>query len=456
MTTDVAEAESSPVLAERLAAGKSRRRTTPRSAHAHWKPTADRPDPVALLEESSRGRLPDLVPLRYGRMLPTPFTFLRGSAAAMACDLAAGPSSVVTVQLCGDAHLLNFGVFASPERHVLFDLVDFDETLPGPFEWDVKRLAASCVCAGRDSGLGEPACADAARAAARAYRIHIREYARLRALDVWYARIDFQTLIDRAPNRLVRRQREQTLLQAAKSTAEHAFPKLTGVLDGHRRILDHPPSICHSQDGSFEAQMRCCLDHYQATLSDDRRALLNRFRFVDAALKVVGVGSVGTRCAVALMLADDHDPLFLQIKEAQPSALAPHAGASAYAHQGQRVVCGQKLMQSATDIFLGWGDDATAGHQFYVRQLRDMKGSVNVAELSAAGLADYAAVCGWALARAHAKAGAAAEVAGYLGRSDQFDRAVAHFAIAYADQTERDHAAFAAAVREGRLAAVTG
>jgi uncharacterized protein (DUF2252 family) len=439
-------------VADRLASGRALRAKVPRSAHASWKPADDRPHPIELLEASNRSRLPELVPIRYGRMLQSPFTFLRGSAAVMAHDLAGTPATGLRVQACGDCHLMNFGAFASPERALIFDINDFDETLPAPWEWDVKRLAASAAVAGRHLGASARDCRAAAQAAARSYRERLRRFARMTALDVWYARIPFRSLV-----RLSRTAEERTLWEqgarnARARTAVHVIPKLIATVSEHRRIVDNPPCIYHPADvGPFEAEMRDLFRHYRASLPDALRFLFDRYRFVDAAVKVVGVGSVGTRCAVAYFEAGPDDPLVLQVKEAQHSVLEAYAGKSAHANQGQRVVVGQRLMQSAGDIFLGWARAEAGGFDYYVRQLRDMKGSVPLEAMTPAALADYAEYCGWALARAHAKSGDAARISGYLGKSDAFDHALAAFADAYADQTEQDHAALVKAVRSGRI-----
>ncbi len=443
---------AAPSLAERLAAGRSLRARVPRSAHADWKPAGDRPDPVDLLEASNRNRVPGLVPIRYGRMLASPFTFLRGAAAVMARDLAATPATGLRVQACGDCHLMNFGAFASPERTLLFDINDFDETLPAPWEWDVKRLAASVAVAGRHLGASKRDCQGAVLACVRSYRERLREFARMKVLEVWYAHIPFQTLVRLSRTAAERAMWEQGARNARARTAVHVVPKLVATVNEHRRIVDNPPCIYHPAEvGSFEAEMRDLFKHYRASLVDSVRFLFDRYRFVDAAVKVVGVGSVGTRCAVAYFEAGPDDPLLLQVKEAQRSVLEPYAGKSQFQNQGQRVVNGQRLMQSASDIFLGWARDPERGFDFYVRQLRDMKGSVPLEAMTPPDLADYAEYCGWAVARAHAKSGDAARISGYLGKSDAFDRALAAFAVAYADQTERDHAALVAAVRSGRL-----
>ncbi len=441
-------------LAERLAEGKALRKRVPRSAHARWEPPPGRPDVVALLESSSAGRVPELLPIRYGRMLASPLAFLRGSAAVMASDLAGTPATGVRVQLCGDCHLLNFGGFASPERNFLFDVTDFDETLPGPWEWDVKRLAASVFVAGRALHFSERHCEEATRACVRSYRRHVRRYARLHALDLWYARVDGRELMD-----LMRRAGGGRHADGAAGEdfmphpAEHVPLKLEDLVDGRHRIRDRPPLIYHLPGGDeFGAQVRRLLERYRETLQEDRRTLLARFRVEDVAMKVVGVGSVGTRCAVVLLTAGPGDVLVLQYKEAGPSVLEPFAGKSRHRTHGQRVVCGQRLLQSASDMFLGWSEDQER-RDFYFRQLRDWKTNVRLERLSPAGLADYAALCGRALARGHAKSGEPALVAGYLGRGRSFDRALTAFARAYADQTGRDHEALVSAVRSGRLTA---
>jgi uncharacterized protein (DUF2252 family) len=441
-------------LADRLAAGQALRRDAPRSSHAGWKPAADRPDPVDILEASNRSRVPELVPIRYGRMLRSPFAFLRGSAALMALDLATTPNIGLKVQACGDCHLMNFGAFASPERTLLFDINDFDETLPAPWEWDVKRLATSVAVATRYLRASAREAREAVLACLRSYRERLRRYARMTVLDVWYARIPFKTLVRLARTAEERKVWEEGARNARARTAVHVIPKLVATVKEHRRVVDNPPCIYHPGDAAFEAEVRTLFRHYRTSLPDSVRFLFDRYRFVDAAVKVVGVGSVGTRCAVAYFEAGPDDPLLLQVKEAQHSVLEPGAGKSGFHNQGQRVVNGQRLMQSASDIFLGWSRAEAGGFDFYVRQLRDMKGSVPLEAMTPPDVADYAEYCGWALARAHAKGGDAARISGYLGKSDAFDRAVAEFANAYADQTERDHAALVEAVRSGRVKAV--
>jgi uncharacterized protein (DUF2252 family) len=439
--------------AERIDAGKALRERVPRESHQLWKPPRQGRDPLAILEASSRGRLPELVPIRYGRMARSPFTFLRGSAALMAHDLAATPTTGVQVQACGDCHLLNFGGFATPERRLVFDLNDFDETLPAPWEWDVKRLAASFVVAARDNRLRDEDGVTAVRACLRAYREHLRECSRMTPLEVWYQRLDAETLVKAAPDAKARKFRQQIADRARERVIENLFPKIATQVDGRHRLVDQPPVLVHVPESDFEQQVQDGLAAYRESLSDERRVLLDRYRLEDAALKVVGIGSVGTRCFIALFFSEDGHPLILQFKEAVRSVLEPYAGASVYENQGQRVVVGQRLLQSSSDIFLGWVR-GKRGRDFYVRQLRDMKMSMPVDGFDAGQLARYAGVCGWTLARAHAKSGDAATISGYLGRSDAFDRALGTFALAYADQTHRDHAALVKAIRSGRIKAL--
>lgn len=436
---------------ERCAAGRALRAAVPRSIHAHWSPPPARADPVALLRAGDATRLPELVPLRYGRMLESPLAFLRGAAAIMADDLAATPTTGIPVQACGDAHLANFGAYGTPERNLVFDLNDFDETLPGPWEWDIKRLAASIVVAGRGNGFDAAQCAEAAHAAVRSYRQRLNEFARRGYLDVWYAQIDAQTVLDTlssATRRLAGRRFEQ----ASQRDHLRALAKWTTLVDGQVRLVEDPPLLRHVSDERIGDQLRTLVQVYAKSLRDDRQALLQRYTIVDFARKVVGVGSVGMRCYIILLRGKDlADPLFLQIKEATRSVLEPHQGKCLYPHHGQRVVRGQQLIQAASDIFLGWGQVGTT--HFYIRQLYDMKGSVQIARLTPAQLSTYGEVCGWALARAHARSGDAARISGYLGAGDTFDQAVAAFATAYADQTERDHAALIAAVKAGCVSA---
>ncbi len=436
---------------ERKAAGKTLRTKVPRSSHGVWQPTPNRPDPIALLEQQSANRIPELVPIRYGRMLESPFAFYRGSAVVMAADLAPTPVNGIRVQACGDCHLLNFGGYGTPERNLIFDLNDFDETLPAPWEWDVKRLAASFVVAGRRIGISEKNCLQATREALRHYREHMAKFAEMKTLEVWYARLDAKDIIARSRSDAVRKRREEAAARARTRTVEHAFPRLTTLVKGDRKIINEPPLIYHlKRHARFDKDMRLLFKSYRETLPEDRRVLLDRYHLADIAIKVVGVGSVGTRCAVVLMLASGNDPLLLQIKEGNASVLEPYAGKSVYKNHGQRIVTGQRLMQSASDIFLGW-TRSVQGQDYYFRQLRDMKSSATLEGYSASDFIEYAELCGWALARAHAKAGDAALISGYLGKADSFDIALGDFAVAYADQTEKDHAALATAVKKGRL-----
>ncbi|MFJ6138726.1 DUF2252 domain-containing protein [Kitasatospora sp. NPDC092286] len=447
--------------AERRRRGRAARERVSRSSHGRWIPAADRPDPVGVLERQGADRVAELLPIRYGRMADSSFAFLRGSAAVMAADLAAGPDTGLIVQLCGDAHLLNFGVYASPERALLFDVNDFDETYPGPFEWDVKRLAASVAVAARDNGNDEDSARRAALAAAHGYATAMRRLAGHGELDVWYARIDTGDLLPLLRKPRQRKRAEASLARARRRTSLQAFGKLTETKDGRRRIISDPPLIQSLPRTEFRAVGQVFSD-YRATLADDRRVLLDRYRFVDAARKVVGVGSVGTRCYILLLEGrDERDPLFLQIKEAGRSVLEDHLPAVRpdaevpVAHGGHRVVTGQHLMQAASDIFLGW-TAGPAGRHFYGRQLRDMKGSVEVADLTPGGFRAYADLCGRTLARAHARSGDRLAIAGYLGGADTFAEAVADFAVRYADQTVLDHAALLAAIENGSVKARRG
>ena len=441
-------------LAARRAFGRSLREGVPRSSHAAWSPVSDRPDPISLLEEQDRSRLAQFVPLRYGRMSASPFGFLRGAAVVMASDLAATPVTGLEVQMCGDAHLGNFGVYATPERNQVFDVNDFDETLPGPWEWDVKRLAASIVVAGRTLGFTHKMNRRAVLGYVRTYRERMWEYGEMFHIDVWYARIDPER-IRRFSRRSDRAYVEKELEKARRSSSQAVFPRLAQEVDGRYRIKDDPPAIEHLDDEELARQLGALVERYNASLQEERSVLLGRYRFVDVAHKVVGVGSVGTRCYVALLMGgEESDPLFLQVKQAQASVYEAHLGPSHYTNHAQRVVGGQYLMQAASDIFLGW--TGLGSLDFYVRQLRDMKGSVNVAGFSESRFARYCELCGWALARAHARSGDPAQISGYLGSNTTFDRAIASFAEAYADQTERDHAALLGAARAGRVPVETG
>jgi uncharacterized protein (DUF2252 family) len=440
--------------AECLEMGTALRAQTPRASHAGWQPPPNRRDPIDVLQESNQGRVPELIPIRFGRMLQSPFAFLRGSAAVMAADLATTPLSGIRVQVCGDCHLSNFGLFATPERNLVFDINDFDETLPAPWEWDIKRLAASFVVVGRENNISDRDGEAIVQELSSSYRAHLREYAEMRVLDAWYARIDEKALIATAPDAAARRRRQRIAAKARASVAEYLFPKISGVVDGQRRIIDQPPLLFHASWMERDLErVQTALAEYHDSLPAERRRLFERYHLVDYAFKVVGVGSVGTRCLVLLFLAGENDALLLQVKEAGPSALEPYAGKGRYVHQGQRIVVGQRLMQAASDMFLGWATYLDGAH-CYIRQLRDMKFSVPLVNLDTRRLTNYAALCGWALARAHAKGGDAGFLSGYLGRADAFDQALGKFALDYADQTERDHAALVKAVKSGRVQAV--
>jgi len=410
-------------------------------------------DPLDLLAATGGNRIAELLPLRYGRMSHSPFTYMRGAAAMMAADTAAGPVTGIRVQACGDCHLGNFGAFASPERRVLFDINDFDETLPASWEFDVKRLAVSFVLHARDQGADRATARDVTAVLLEAYRGHLRHYATIAPLDTWYAIIDSEVLIRTAPDEATRQRRIKFEKKARRRTVDSLIGKLLVESDGDLRFRDQPPTIKHlPRGGKLEQSFLQALDRFPATLSEDRRYLLSHYHFADLALKVVGVGSVGTRCAVALYLSDGGERLVLQVKEAGPSVLEPFAGKGPHEHQGERVVIGQRLMQCASDIFLGWAND-DQGHHYYVRQLRDMKTSVAYEELKGQVLLNFAGMCGWALARAHAKAGDGARLVGYFGESDRIDHAITDFAETYADQCERDFEAFTGAIRSGKLPA---
>jgi hypothetical protein len=440
-------------LDEIMAVGKSRRDVLPRSAQARWRRRDPKVDPIAILRAGDDGRVAELVPIRYGRMLQSPFAFYRGSAAIMAADLGVTPATGFRVQACGDCHLMNFGGFATPERNILFDINDFDETLPAPWEWDVKRLAASFVLAARSLSLSEATARETAVACTRSYRKWVRDYAEMHPLSVWYARVSEDDFLAAAP--AGQRQRLRARLDKAleQSGSEVDFPKLTDMVGGRLSIREAPPLIFHpelARAPDFEETVGKTLAAYRETLPEDRRALFDDYHFVDAAMKVVGVGSVGRRCWIVLLMSASNDPLFLQMKEAVASVLEPIAGASDYAHHGQRVVMGQRLSQPASDMFLGWMT-GPAGVHYYVRQLRDVKIKPLIETFDADALRVYARMCGWVLARAHSKAGPSGEIAGYLGSSDQFDESMGDFAVAYADQAERDHALLKAAVRKGDI-----
>ncbi|WP_233837745.1 DUF2252 domain-containing protein [Paraburkholderia sp. ZP32-5] len=446
---------------ERASQGRVIRDSVPRSSQAGWVAPADRRDIIEILNESNEGRIAHLIPIRFGRMAASPFAFYRGAAAIMAADLAVTPTSGIRVQACGDAHLMNFGGFATPERNVIFDINDLDETLPAPFEWDLKRLAASVAIAGHHLEL--PA-SDTARIAVdlvREYRERMHDYASMRTLDVWYDRIDLQKYQDRTGDpeivEIARKRIAQRIeVERRKTVPDHLYPKLVSDEGERPRIKDEPPLIVHPNEdlapgiGSNYAE---AIESYRQSLAEHVRVLFDRFHFVDLAMKVVGVGSVGTMCSVGLLMASDNDPLFLQVKEARASVLEPYAGKSLHANHGERVIAGQRLMQAASDVFLGWTRGKN-GRDFYVRQLRDMKLSVVIESLDSGMLRQYARMCAHALARAHARSGDAAMMAGYMGSGQSFDDAIGEFAMEYRSQNQLDYRAFIQAVREGRIEAV--
>ena len=471
-----------PSVEEREAQGEEARSRTPVASHTGWEAAAGRPDPVALLEQQNRTREPDLIPVRHGRMLVSPFTFYRGAAKIMAADLKGTPVAGLQVQLCGDAHLSNFGLFASPERRLLFDLNDFDETLPGPFEWDVKRMAASFTIAGRNNGYTKADTRAATRASVRAYREAMASFAEMGTMDIWYAHLSEDELLLAVRSTAAEGSKSKKKAAKAAKRAEKSVQKVTGkartrdslqalsklgeLVDGRYRIASQPPVIIPARDlaatyglsqEETERGLRQQFRAYRATLQDDRRHLLERFELVDVARKVVGVGSVGTRAFIALLQGrDQHDPLFLQVKEATASVLEGPLPKSRYHQHGERVVSGQRMMQAVSDIYLGWTKGLDANRHFYWRQLRDMKGSVEVETMDPVGLGFYAGICGWTLARAHARSGDPVAIAAYLGEGDQFDRSITDFSQRYADQNELDHQAFVKAIRSGRLEAVEG
>jgi uncharacterized protein (DUF2252 family) len=458
-------------VAERIARGKAARAEVPRSSHAAFEPTAARADPIELLERQAKARVPELVPIRHGRMLVSPFTFYRGAAGIMAADLAATPRSGLTVQSCGDAHLSNFGAFASPERRLVFDINDFDETLPGPWEWDVKRLAASMLIAALDNGFSRRQQASIVRQTVKRYRTAMREFAGMKTLEVWYAHLEIEPVLREFAEQFrpkVVKQARKTVAKARTRDSMSAFDKLTETVDGRVRIVDQSPLIVPvaklAGPGEAEAtfgEMRELLRGYRATLQPDRRVLLEEFEVHDIARKVVGVGSVGTRAWIALLVGrDEQDPLFLQVKEAESSVLEPVLTSSEFSNHGERVVTGQRLMQATSDIFLGWlhvdaGLDGRS-RDFYVRQLKDWKGSAEIERQAPEAMAAYGRLCGWTLARAHARSGDRIAIASYLGGGDVFDRAIVEFSTAYAEQNQRDYDALVDAVRSGRVTAETG
>ncbi|MEM5341403.1 DUF2252 domain-containing protein [Paraburkholderia azotifigens] len=447
---------------DRATRGRVLRDTVPRSSQAGWLPAKERRDPVDVLIESNEGRLQNLIPIRFGRMAASPFAFYRGAAMLMAADLAKTPTSGILVQACGDAHLMNFGGFATPERNVIFDINDLDETLPAPFEWDLKRLAASVVIAAQHLEFTYNDTTRFVVELVREYRERMHDYASMRTLDVWYDRIDLRKYRDRSGDHDVikaarKRIAERIAVARRKQVPEHLYPKLVCKDGAQPRIKDHPPLIIHPteelapglQSGYAEA-----LASYRESLPEHVRVLFDRFHFVDLAIKVVGIGSVGTMCAVGLFMAGDNDPLFLQMKEARPSVLEPYAGKSLHPNRGQRVIAGHHIMQAASDLFLGWAY-GVGGRDFYVRQLRDMKMSVDIEDLDAGLLGQYAMMCAHTLARAHARSGDAATIAGYMGAGQTFDNAITEFATEYSAQNWHDHRSFVHAIREGRILATT-
>ena len=473
MATTIEEAAAVPHLtvSERVARGKAARAEVPRSRHAIFEPPSRRPDPIKLLERQAKTRVPELVPIRYGRMLVSPFTFYRGGALIMASDLAATPRSGLQVQCCGDAHLSNFGVFASPERRLVFDVNDFDETLPGPWEWDVKRLAVSMLIAARDNDFAAKDQDKIVLDTVDSYRTAMADFAAMNNLDVWYAHLEIEKVLQEFGSQLKPKgvkKTEKLLAKARTKDSMAAFSKLTRMVDGQPRIVAQPPLIVPIDDllqGKERDEMFDGLHElvrsYRETLEHDRRVLLEEFRLTDFARKVVGVGSVGTRAWIALMLGrDDQDPLFLQMKEAEASVLEQFLGPSEFENHGARVVAGQRLMQATSDIFLGWlhVESGIDGEQrdFYGRQLKDWKGSAETEQMLPTGMSAYGRLCGWTLARAHARSGDRIAIASYLGKGATFDRAILEFSHAYAEQNERDYKALEAAVKSGKITAETG
>ena len=438
---------------ERFAAGKKLRERVTRSAQGRFVSQRHEADPTAWLAESDRGRLAALLPIRYARMRASPFAFFRGAVALMSADLAFTPITGIRVQACGDCHVANFGGFGTPERRLVFDINDFDETLPAPWEWDVKRLATSIVLAMRDAGAGDRRSSDAARAAVESYREHMREYAEMTALEVWYSYLSAERFIEDAETPAARKRWRKRVDKAMQNSSGREFPKIAKVRDGRARIVDRRPLIYHSSEiATIGKRVRRMFHGYRATLAEECRLVLDRYRITDVARKVVGIGSVGTRCAVVLLMAGAHDPLLLQVKEARASVLGPYASKSRYRNEGERVVTGQRMLQSASDVFLGWASDGQ-GHDFYFRQLRDMRMKIDVEGMARQDWFEYVQLCGWVLARAHARTGDPARIAGYLGKTSAFDEAIAKFAVAYADQTERDYASFVKAIRAGKIRA---
>lgn len=448
LATAAVQPNAQHTAAELADIGRQARKTVPRKSHDEFTPAAGR-DPLAILATQAISRVPDLVPVRHARMAVSPFTFFRGAAAVMAADLATTPTTDLYVQLCGDAHLLNFGGFGTPERHLAFDVNDFDETLPGPFEWDVKRLAASVAVAADDRGFTVDLQRSAAATSAAAYQQTINSMAAMPTMDRWYTQINVDQMLPLMPEQ-ARQRAERQVTKAFKRTSMQALRKLTAIVDGQLRIVDDPPLIIHFDSEVVDQQLATLFEGYRPTLLSDRRDLLERFRVVDVARKVVGVGSVGTRCYIVLMAAySDDNPLFLQVKQAQASVLEPFVGPAAQATAGERVVAGQRLMQASSDIFLGWAE--AGGHEYYLRQLRDMKGSVDIDIIEPDGLHIYARTCGATLARAHARSGNVEAIAAYLGTKGTFADAIAQFSVEYAAINVADHTAMVEAIAEGRI-----
>jgi uncharacterized protein (DUF2252 family) len=436
---------------QRRQEGKALRENVPRESHAGFEIASDRTDPVKVIKKSSEGRLEHLIPIRYGRMAKSAFAFYRGTASLMAMDLAQTPTSNIRVQACGDCHLSNFGLFASPERNLVFDINDFDETLPAPFEWDVKRLAASFYIGARDNRFSDKDCDLITRSCVRTYREAIAKFSAMNVLDVWYSRFDMDSFIASAPDADAKKNRERIAREARANITDYVFPKITQVQDGMRHIADQLPLVYHPPpELKIPENLLHVFQMYRETLPYERRVLLDRYHIEDIAMKVVGVGSVGTRCGIILLMAEDDDPLLLQVKEARPSVLAPYAGKSKFSHQGERIVVGQRLMQSASDMMLGWTTGQNKLH-YYLRQLRDMKFSLDISIMKPIQLSRYAEVCGWTLARAHARSGDASMIYGYLGKSDTFDRAIGTFARLYAEQAKKDYEIFMNAIESGEI-----
>jgi len=441
-------------ISERREQGKVLRDVVRRNDHASWYETSKR-DPIEVLEQSNVGRIPELIPIRFGRMMASPFAFFRGSASLMAADLSSTPNTGLRVQACGDCHVLNFGAYATPERNLVIDLNDFDETLQGPWEWDLKRLTTSFVLACRANAFKSSLAREAAEAVARSYRKAMQEFSEMRVLDVWYSKMHFDSYLETIKDKEWRAGLAASVKKEAEKNSTYVFPKFITEKDGRRVFKDNPPLIYHSselRDFEFLSVAREAFRGYRATLSDERQVLLDRFEIFDIAMKIVGVGSVGTYCAVLLLMATESDSLILQIKEARPSVLEPYCGKSSYKNHGQRVVAGQRLMQAHSDIFLGW-TQGPRGRQFYLRQLRDVKVSPRPEFWTTARALEMAEAFGWVLARAHARSGDSAMISGYLGANDIFDKAIAQFSVAYADQTERYHKELVTAVKRGRIEA---